>query len=656
MLRPLAERPKIGAALILLATALAITSHSFNLGVTGMWKWPAAGLIAAAGAAGAFGTMSEGASGRRAFFWPLTISLAAAAGAFGLKQLLLDTARIDQNPEVGAVYTSAMNDVPLLAWSILIGVLWVWSLSDSTSKDDATAPWFGFWEGRPERIWATLTAMTLGAALIRFWKVGHLGLWSDEGIVFIAANNILKTGVPYLETGLLYLRDLPHLYATAASLYLFKDVEFALRLPSVLAGIALVPITYLLALRLFNQKSVALLAAGLVAFHPWIFEYSRFARSYMLMLLWLYLAALFFQTAKISVWAKIGLFVTGFLAATTHQVGQIVLVFAFVALLDKEWREKPLSFWPFLGALLGIVAFKVIFSYGYYFYQDATVEMTVGEAVARRVPFGLPRFDNILVFMRVVPFFLLISAVAALAKDRWLGYKNRSLLYYNAWFFIVMASLILSKKYISLNRGILFFFPLLALGTAFGLLWAARLVRSRPVRIGIGASLAVLLLAYGAYDLRVATIRNYGSLINPNLAPFDGFTFYQDNKSPIKYVTGRWREGDQIIMLGNANFWFAYSDLEPDWRVYTGNSITYKKRNIFSNTPEIDNLGDLDQALRGHRTWVVTSYSIQWLPRIAHIDPAIGEYIDNYSGQKVYMSKDQTAKVYLIDRRSKKRD
>ncbi len=624
-----------------------------------MWKWPAAALIAATGVAGAIGAMNESAAGRRALFWPLTISLLGVTGAFAFKQLLLDVGRISLDKlavtEVGAVRAAALNDIPLLGWGIVVGVLWVWSLSDSTAENDATAPWFGFWEERSERAWAALAAITMAAAFVRFWKLGHLGLWSDEGIIFIAADNILKTGLPYLQTGLLYLRDLPHLYAVAASLYVFKDVELALRLPSVLAGVALVPVTYLLALRLFNQKSVALLAAGLVAFHPWMFEYSRFARSYMLMLLWLYLAALFFQTAKISLWARIGLAVSGFLAATTHQVGQIALVFAFVALLDEEWRAKPLNLWPFLGIIAGIATFKIVFAYGYYFYQDAAIALTVGEAVARRIPFGLPRFDNMLVFMRVVPFFLLVSGVAALTRSRWLGFKDRRFLYYSAWFSIVITSFVLSKKSISLNRGILFFFPLLALGTAFGLLWAIRAVRSRPIRLGAGALLVMLLLAYGAYDLRLAIRRDYGSPINPNFAPFDGFTFYHDNKRPVQYVARRWRRGDQIIMFGNANFWLAYSDLEPDWRVYTGNSITYQGRNIFSNTPEI-NPGNIDSALRGRRTWVVTSYSILWVPRIAHIDPNIvKDLVNNYSGQKVYMSKDPTAMVYLIDRRREKR-
>ena len=90
----MAERPNIGAALVLLATALAVTSQTFNLGITGMWKWPAAALIAATGVAGAFGAMSEGAAGRRAFFWPLTISLIGVSGAFAFKQLLLDVGRI----------------------------------------------------------------------------------------------------------------------------------------------------------------------------------------------------------------------------------------------------------------------------------------------------------------------------------------------------------------------------------------------------------------------------------------------------------------------------------------------------------------------------------------------------------------------------------
>lgn len=53
--------------------------------------------------------------------------------------------------------------------------------------------------------------------------------------------------------------------------------EASIRLPSLLAGLALIPLTYLLAKKLTNDKEKALWAATLIALSPWSIFYSRVA-------------------------------------------------------------------------------------------------------------------------------------------------------------------------------------------------------------------------------------------------------------------------------------------------------------------------------------------------------------------------------------------
>lgn len=67
-----------------------------------------------------------------------------------------------------------------------------------------------------------------------------------------------------------------YIYATAIFELFFGLTAFAVRLPSVLAGIATVLFTYLLTKKLFERK-VAILAAFLVAIEPWSFFLSRVA-------------------------------------------------------------------------------------------------------------------------------------------------------------------------------------------------------------------------------------------------------------------------------------------------------------------------------------------------------------------------------------------
>jgi len=65
-----------------------------------------------------------------------------------------------------------------------------------------------------------------------------------------------------------------YIYLTVISEFLFGVNSFAVRLPAVLAGIAVVAFTYLLVKELFDKR-VALLSALLVAVEPWSFFLSR---------------------------------------------------------------------------------------------------------------------------------------------------------------------------------------------------------------------------------------------------------------------------------------------------------------------------------------------------------------------------------------------
>ncbi|MEQ1833718.1 MAG: hypothetical protein ABL977_11740, partial [Candidatus Eisenbacteria bacterium] len=84
----------------------------------------------------------------------------------------------------------------------------------------------------------TILAATFVAALLRLYRLGHQSLWMDEQATLLAA------GVP----GPLVWRELLqnvhgplHALAVALAATLGGTSEWVLRLPSALAGIALVP-------------------------------------------------------------------------------------------------------------------------------------------------------------------------------------------------------------------------------------------------------------------------------------------------------------------------------------------------------------------------------------------------------------------------------
>ena len=127
------------------------------------------------------------------------------------------------------------------------------------------------------RVPRALIALTALAAALRLPTLGSQSLWLDE----VLTGNLARGS----------LGDLFHVVAQQEAnpplFYLFEWVwtrvagtsEFALRLPSALCGIALVPVGYAIGKKLAGERTAVALAA-LVAVHPLLVYYSQEARGY----------------------------------------------------------------------------------------------------------------------------------------------------------------------------------------------------------------------------------------------------------------------------------------------------------------------------------------------------------------------------------------
>lgn len=134
--------------------------------------------------------------------------------------------------------------------------------------------------------WLALAALVAGAAVVRFWGLGDVGLHGDEETMGMAVRGIIEQGAPVLPSGMFYPRGLSQLYLMAASVLAFGESEWALRLPSVLAGIALVPIGYVLGRR-FLRPNWNLAFAASLAFLPELIVYSQTARMYIFLVMYI---------------------------------------------------------------------------------------------------------------------------------------------------------------------------------------------------------------------------------------------------------------------------------------------------------------------------------------------------------------------------------
>ena len=130
---------------------------------------------------------------------------------------------------------------------------------------------------------SAVAALTILAAALRLYRIGHQGLWFDEAytvmLVKLPFAKLLST-VPKTEST-------PYLYYLLAWVWthIFGRGAADLRALSALVGTAVVPIGYLAAAKLTANRRAALIVAALATFNPLLIWYSQEARAYELLVL-----------------------------------------------------------------------------------------------------------------------------------------------------------------------------------------------------------------------------------------------------------------------------------------------------------------------------------------------------------------------------------
>lgn len=127
-----------------------------------------------------------------------------------------------------------------------------------------------------------LAALLLLAAALRFYRLDAQSFWNDEG----NSARLAERSLASITIGT--ASDIhPPLYYYALHFWraLLGQSEFALRALSVLCGLALVGLIYIIARRLFDEPA-ALVAALIAAVNPFQIYYSQEARMYAMLAMW----------------------------------------------------------------------------------------------------------------------------------------------------------------------------------------------------------------------------------------------------------------------------------------------------------------------------------------------------------------------------------
>jgi mannosyltransferase len=218
---------------------------------------------------------------------------------------------------------------------------------------------------RSRAFWIVAGLTALGAVL-RFATLGAQAYHHDE---IVTASRVLRVGFGHAMDAVGFSESAPPLYYALA--WLWTQVagtgEWGLRSLSAVAGVATIPVAYLVGRELRGRRA-GLLAAALVAVNPMLLWYSQEARAYALLGLFCALSLLYFVRAHerggrraFTLWG-----VFSALALATHYFAVFPLVAEVLLLLRRRGRESLAGLWivGLAGALLAPLAYHQM-SYGH---------------------------------------------------------------------------------------------------------------------------------------------------------------------------------------------------------------------------------------------------------------------------------------------------
>ncbi len=303
---------------------------------------------------------------------------------------------------------------------------------------------------------------------VRFYHVDEESLWSDEAYTAIFLRDASFVD---LLTGNAQDRFHPPLYYLLVEGWtsVFGDSEWALRLPSVIIGIFLIPAVFWFACSLTRNRSIALCSAALTALSPLMVAYSQEARNYGLYILIVVLHA----TAIWNFWnspsnRKFWLAVaTGVIGVYTH--------YGFWAILAAEAvygivQMMSLHAWKSRNAWLQLIGpyLYIGMSFIPWFLRSTYPRLLQRNEEFWAPPFAFVDFGRLLSEILFVPFFSfmlvlkIVGILAAFGIVGWLGFSrkfSKDFVYLGLLILIPVTMFALSGEW--LNRYVFFIAPFL---------------------------------------------------------------------------------------------------------------------------------------------------------------------------------------------------
>lgn len=419
------------------------------------------------------------------------------------------------------------------------------------------------WRTWPLAAWALIV---LGAALRIARYVANRSLWLDEA--FLASTVVTRANwwefVPPLD----YAQSTPYGFLLAAKLctVILGETEYALRLIPLVAGIAALVMTWIVAQRLCGPPAALVALALMAVSEPLIYFASEFKAysveaAVTLGILWLGCATITGHTDTDTdtntrphrPWGW--LMAAGPLAILFSHSAIFVLAGLGATLWLMDWHAQRWdnakrmilvgAVWltAFAASFAALLAFKVVDPDEMAFWSDGFARFGFSSAVAQwwigrahhvlHETLGLPLPGVALVLMG-------LGVAEWLRRSRW-----QAVLVVAPLLFLLIASAL--QKYSLMGRLILFVAPLLALTIASGVRYLWRL--GGPERRWIAVVVAVLLLY-------VPSVRAVEHALAPPLR--------EEHRAALAYISAHRQPGDVLYLKYSA---------QPGYEFYSGRHI-----------------------------------------------------------------------------------
>jgi len=535
-----------------------------------------------------------------------------------------------------------------------------------------------------------LAARILVGVLLAGWVVlmlrnlGALSLWMDEGFHYLAARGILEHGYPLYPSGHIYWKAILYAYVLAAGSFVFGLKAVTLRVVSVLCMAGLIALMYHIGRRFFS-RTVGVLAAVLLAFSAWEWEYARLA-LYFAPLQLCYLAGLYFffrgyiADEKRFKFPAVLFFL---LAPLIHQLGMGV-IFAYPALFFMRGARRFFRRDVLVGLAVTVLFYLGIQIQEFFFWKVGFVYEKTDQSLGGMIGyfFGSFNLDYFREFFRSFPR-MSLAVLAGLslclgtavvkrkggrpvgepapARSPWLFFNISLVL---PLFFFGFFRTHVQPRYLAQLYPVFVLMFLLALrevghGIIDGLAAPAFGIgknRMRAIFRGLLFFGLIFLLTEGVRPERILSVvnRRYGDPITADIITGSGRFEHYDHESVGRYVAAKIRPDDVVIAIhvvfqkiyvGRVDYWL-WSGGPGTWDAWEKTADGWK--DFYVGARWINNAADLRRTIAarpGRRIWLVTSPS---LFRSDHINVELYDYISVENADKlVYRGKDGMSEVYV---------